>query len=77
MSDKQFVEKIGEEAALAARRDETGPITLFRTVAVSRHGPTGELGAAALGRATSEARVAADDQPTWQVQRRLLKEKIK
>ena len=32
--------------------------------------PTGELGAAALDRAASEARAAAADQPTWQLQRR-------
>ena len=55
-------------AATAARRDEPGPITLFRTAAASRREPTGELGAAALDRAASEARAAADDQPTWQLQ---------
>ena len=39
----------------AARRDEPGPITLCRTAAASRREPTGELGAAALDRAASEA----------------------
>ena len=38
-----------------------GPITLFRTAAESRRGPTGELGVAALDRAASEARAAAAD----------------
>ena len=68
--DKLVEQKIGEEAAPAARRDESGPITLFGTAAASRREPTGELGAAALDRAASEARAAADDQPTWQLQRR-------
>ena len=53
-------QKIGEEAAPVARRDESGPITLFGTAAASRREPTGELGAAALDRAASEARAAAD-----------------
>ena len=46
--DKHGEEKFGEEAALAARRDESGPIILFRSTAASRREPTGELGAAAL-----------------------------
>jgi len=46
-----------------ARRDGTGPLLLFRTVAASRHAPTGELEAAALDRgAASEARAAANEQ---------------
>ena len=49
--DKLDEQKIGEEAAPAARRDESGPITLFGTAAASRREPTGELGAAALDRA--------------------------
>ena len=68
--DKHGEENFGEEAALAARRDEPGPIILFRSTAASRREHTGELGAAALDRAASEARAAADDQPTWQLQRR-------
>ena len=64
------MENFGEEAALEARRDEPGPMTLFRSTAASRREPTGEPGAAALDRAASEARAAADDQPTWQLQRR-------
>ena len=68
--DKLVEQKIGEEAAPAARRDESGPITLFGTAAASRCEPTGELGAAALDRAASEARAAADVQPTWQLQAR-------
>ena len=63
--DKLVEPKIGEEAAPAARRDESGPITLFRSTAASRREPTGELGAAALDRAASGARDAADNQPTW------------
>ena len=66
--DKLVEPKIGEEAAPAARRDESGLITLFGTAAASRREPTGELGAAAPDRAASEARAAADDQPTWQLQ---------
>ena len=58
--DKLVEPKIGEEAALAARRDESGLITLFGTAAASRREPTGELGAAAPDRAASEARAAAD-----------------
>ena len=58
--DKLVEPKIGEEAALAARRDESGLILLFRFTAASRREPTGELGAAAPGRAASEARAAAD-----------------
>jgi len=42
--------------------------TLFGTAAASRREPTGELGAAALVRFASEARAAADDQLTWQLQ---------
>ena len=61
--DKHVQENFGEEAALAARRDEPGPIILFRSTAASRREPTGELGAAALDRAASEARAAADDRP--------------
>ena len=57
--DKHVEENFGEEAALAARRDEPGPIILFRSTAASRREPTGELGAAALDRAASEARAAA------------------
>ena len=56
--DKHGEENFGEEAALAARRDEPGPV---RSTAASRREPTGELGAAALDRAASEARAAADD----------------
>ena len=59
--DKHVQENFGEEAALAARRDEPGPVILFRSTAASRREPTGELGAAALDRAASEARAAADD----------------
>ena len=59
--DKHAEENFGEEAALAARRDEPGPVILFRSTAASRREPTGELGAAALDRAASEARAAADD----------------
>ena len=62
--DKHVQESFGEEAAPAARRDVSGPITLFRSTAASRREPTGEMGAAALDRAASEARAAADDQPT-------------
>ena len=58
--DKLVEQKIGEEAAPAARRDESGPITLFGTAAARRRELTGELGAAALDRAASEARAAAD-----------------
>ena len=58
--DKLVEPKIGEEAAPAARRDESGQITLFRSTAASRREPTGELGAAAPDRAASEARAAAD-----------------
>ena len=58
--DKLVEQKIGEEAAPAARRHESGPITLFGTAAASRREPTGELGAAAPDRAASEARAAAD-----------------
>ena len=65
--DKLVEPKIGEETAPAARRDESGLITLFGTAAASRREPTGELGAAALDRAASEARAAADNQPTWQL----------
>ena len=61
--DKLVEPKIGEEAAPAARRDEPGPIPLFRSTVASRRKPTGELGAAALDRAASEARAAADDRP--------------
>ena len=68
--DKHVEENFGEEAALAARRDEPGPITLFRSTAASRREPTGEMGAAALDRAASEARAAAADRPTWQLERR-------
>ena len=58
---EEHVQKnFGEEAAPAARRDESGPITLFRSTAASRREPTGELGAAAPDRAASEARAAAD-----------------
>ena len=58
--DKQVEENFGEEAALAARRDEPGAIILFRSTAASRREPTGELGAAAPDRAASKARAAAD-----------------
>ena len=58
--DKHVQENFGEEAAPAARRDVSGPITLFRSTAASRREPTGELGAAAPDRAASEARAAAD-----------------
>ena len=68
--DKHVQENFGEEAAPAARRDVSGPITLFRSTAASRREPTGELGAAAPDRAASEARAAADDLPTWQLERR-------
>jgi len=40
---------------------------LFRSTAASRREPTGEMGAAALDRAASEARAAAADRPTWQL----------
>ena len=49
--DKLVEPKIGEEAAPAARRDESRLITLFGTAAASRREPTGELGAAAPDRA--------------------------
>ena len=68
--DKHVQENFGEEAAPAARRDESGSITLFRSTAASRREPTGEMGAAALDRAASEARAAAADRPTWQLERR-------
>ena len=68
--DKHVQENFGEEAAPAARRDVSGPITLFRSTAASRREPTGEMGAAALDRAASEARAAAADRPTWQLERR-------
>ena len=58
--DKLVEPKIGEEAAPAALRDESGLITLFGTAAASRREPTGELGAAAPDRAAGEARAAAD-----------------
>ena len=58
--DKQVGQNFGEEAAPAARRDESGLITLFGTATASRREPTGELGAAAPDRAASEARAAAD-----------------
>ena len=70
--DKHVQENFGEEAAPAARRDVSGPITLFRSTAASRREPTGEMGAAALDRAASEARAAAADRPTWQLERRVL-----
>ena len=37
--DKLVEQKIGEQAAPAVRRDAPRPITLFRLVAASRHGP--------------------------------------
>ena len=58
--DKLVEPKIGEEAAPAALRDESGLITLFGTATASCREPTGELGAAALDCAASEARAAAD-----------------
>ena len=58
--DKLDEQRIGEEVAPAVRRDESGPIQLFRSTAASRREPTGELGAAALDCAASEARAAAD-----------------
>ena len=58
--DKHGEENFGEEAALAAHRDEPGPVILFRSTAASRREPTEEQGAAALDRAASEARAAAD-----------------
>ena len=67
--DKQVEQNFGEEAALAARRDEPGPIPLFRSTAASRREPTGELGAAALDRAASEARAAAAEIPEWDARR--------
>ena len=67
--DKHVQENFGGEAAPAARRDESGPITLFRSTAASRREPTGEMGAAALDRAASEARAAAADRPTWQLEK--------
>ena len=70
--DKHGEENFGEEAAPAARRDESGLITLFGTAAASRREPTGELGAAAPDRAASEARAAADDRPTWQLESGML-----
>ena len=68
--DKHVQENFGEQAALAVRRGEPGPITLFRSTAASRREPTGEMGAAALDRAASEARAAAADRRTWQLERR-------
>ena len=59
--DKELDQNFGEEASPAARRDESGPMTLFGTATASRREPTGELGAAAPDRAASEARAAADD----------------
>ena len=56
--DKHVEEKFGEEAALAARRDEPAPIILFRSTAASRREPTGELGAAALDRAAQPPSVS-------------------
>ena len=58
--DKLVEPKFGEEVAPAARRVESGLITLFGTAAASRREPTGELGAATPDRAASEAR----EQPT-------------
>ena len=68
--DKLVEPKIGEEAAPAARRDESGLITLFGTATASRRGPTGGLGAAAPVRAASGARAPAYNLPTWQLRRR-------
>ena len=66
--DKQVEENFGEgEAALAARRDEPGPIPLFTTATASRRGPTGGLGAAAPVRPASGARAPAYNLPTWQL----------
>ena len=65
--DKLVEQNFGEEAAPAVRRDKPGPDTLCRTAAASRRGPTGGLGDAALDRAASGARAAADNQPTWQL----------
>ena len=58
--NKELEQNFGEEAAPAARRDESGLITLFGTATASRREPTGELGAATPDRAASEAR----EQPT-------------
>ena len=69
--DKVVEQKIGEEAAPAARRDESGPIALFGTAAASRREPTGEPGAAAPFRAASEASESSSRPAvTWQLQRR-------
>ena len=57
--DKEDEQNFAEEAPPAARRDESGPITLFGTATASRRGPTGGLGAAAPVRAASGARAPA------------------
>ena len=69
--DKELEQNFGEEASPAARRDESGPMTLFGTATASRRGPTGGLGAAAPVRAASGARAPAYNLPTWQLRRRL------
>ena len=68
--DKELEQNFGEEASPAARRDESGPMTLFGTATASRRGPTGGLGAAAPVRAASGARAPAYNLPTWQLRRR-------
>ena len=65
--DKQVEQNFGEQAPPAARRDESGPIPLFRTATASRRSPTGGLGAAAPVRAASGARAPAYNLPTWQL----------
>ena len=70
--DKLVEPKIGEEAAPAARRDESRLITLFGTAAASRREPTGELGAAAPDRAASEARAVQPTGRDMAVRRRAL-----
>ena len=65
--DKLVEQKIGEEVAPAVRRDGPGSVTLCRTAAASRRGPTEGLGAAALDRAASGARAPAHNLPTWQL----------
>ena len=61
--DKELEQNFGEEASPAARRDESGPMTLFGTATASRRGPTGGLGAAAPVRAASGARAPAYNLP--------------
>ena len=61
--DKELEQNFGEEASPAARRDESGPMTLFGTATASRRGPTGGLGAAAPVRAASQQGESTSQQP--------------